>query len=382
MRRLIPLSALAAAVACAGLAPPPGGPEDRDPPRIVSRTPDSAQTNVQADRIEVVFDNVIAEPPRRGGSSGLEAYVLVSPDPGDVRVEWHRSRITIEPRGGLRPNTAYRVTILPGITDLRNNATREPISWLFATGAEFPPHQIQGRIFDWTAEAPAGDAVIQARIVAGADTLTYVGASDSVGRFAVGPLPPGTYDVRGFLDANRNRRLDPREKVSQTIQLQASTPSPLELLAIDRDTTPPKINAVDVLDSVTVRVLFDRAIDPVQLLQPALVRVQRADSTELTVREVVTEAQEAAVRRARADSAAATDTTNRPRPAAPPTRPAAATDSAPPRPSLPAPAMGIVLRLEPGSVIAMEQEIRVTARAIRGITGTVLASSQTARRNR
>ena len=34
---------------------------------------------------------------------------------------WRRDRITVRPREGWRPNTMYRVELLPGVSDLRNN---------------------------------------------------------------------------------------------------------------------------------------------------------------------------------------------------------------------------------------------------------------------
>jgi hypothetical protein len=268
---------------CASMSVPPGGPEDRDAPRVVSVTPDSGATGVTARSISVQFDEVIAEPPRSGGASGLRQFVLISPVPEDMDVAWRRSRIVVEPQGGFRQGTAYQVTLLPGLADLRGNRLTTPYSWTFATGANVPTGRVTGQIFDWQTEMVAPGAIVFAiSRVSERDSIVYVGAADSVGRFSVGPLPPGQYDVVGFVDANGNRRRDAREKWSGVVQASAEdSPAPIELLAIERDTVAPAIIGLQFLDSVSIQVSFDRPIDPVQTLQPVLVRIQRADSTEI-----------------------------------------------------------------------------------------------------
>ncbi len=398
MRRLILASVLT--LGCASMAMPPGGPVRRLPAQVLAHTPDTNATSVTDKVITVQFDEVISEPPRAGGSSGgLAPYVLLSPTSGDLKVDWHRDRITIVPGHGFRPNTSYNVTLLPGITDLRGHQTLTPSSWKFATGPTFAPFHVDGRIFDWVAEQPAPLAIIQ--VVAHPtpkDTIVYTGVSDSLGLFSVGPLGAGEYEVRGFIDLNSNRRRDSTEKWSGVIPIRVDSAAlPLELLAIERDTLPPDISNVEVIDSMSIRVHFNRPLDPFQQLQPALIRIQRADSSELMVSDVVSEVQDNArrtalalavadsINRARADSVARA---NPGRPPAPPPSaaqpvpivPPTPARPPPPKPRSPAPISTIVIRLAANNFIAREEIVRITARGFRSVMGVSKTTSTTAKR--
>ena len=150
MRRLI---ALVLVGGCASAGAPPGGPERKTPPEIVSISPDSGQINVKIKSAEFRFDEVVSDRPS-SSATGLDQLFLVSPRNGTAVVSWHRTRINVRPRNGFRPNTAYRITMLPGLVDLRGNVRKDTRTILFSTGATFPAYSILGRVFDWAAERP------------------------------------------------------------------------------------------------------------------------------------------------------------------------------------------------------------------------------------
>jgi hypothetical protein len=389
----------AVALACASMGPPPGGPEDKDPPRIVALSPDTNARAVTSREISITFDEVIQEPARMGGRSSLERMLIISPDPGDLDIEWHRNRLTIAPKRGFRANTAYRVTLLPGISDLVNHPTTSKTSWVFATGDSVPRFRLSGRVFDWMAERPAPGALVRAAMADpnGGDSVVYWAVVDSVGAFDIEPLENSAFAVRGFIDANGNRRLDAREKESGVKAVRSAIGTdPLELLLVERDTAPPKIASIDILDSVSIQLNFDKPIDPFLPLQPVLVQVLRPDSSELVVTEVVQRAEDQSRRRAAAASAAAdsaairaaTDSTGArgqpppgggrgaPPPAAPPR------ESTAPRPSAAPPFLSIVATLATSNPIARDQEVWVTARGLRGVAGTARPHTMTIKRPR
>jgi hypothetical protein len=113
---------------------------------------------------EFQFDEVISEggTPNRGeGNGGLEKLVILSPTNRVPEVSWKRSRITVRPKEGWRPNRVYRVQLLPGVTDLRNNRSTEGAVLTFSTGAPKPQLTLQGQLVDWnTARPPANGLVI------------------------------------------------------------------------------------------------------------------------------------------------------------------------------------------------------------------------------
>src|ERR1043166_7680331 len=256
------MTVLLLASGCASVAPPPGGPEDHAPPEIIAISIDTNAINVKATKIDVAFDEVIGEHPvgvgATTGSSGaptLESVVQFSPRTGGVKVGWKRDRITIEPRQGFKPNTAYRLTLLPGIADILGNVRRAPASITFSTGPTIPGFSIPGRVFDWETGAVARNGIVEATANYGTkDSVTWIAFTDSSGAFDVGPLGPGTYHVRGFIDADNNQALGVVEKWdSVTVTLSNARPT-LELLAIQRDTAAPGIQRVEVGDSGFVRI--------------------------------------------------------------------------------------------------------------------------------
>lgn len=360
-RRLIAASIFVAA--CASAGPPPGGPEDQRPPRLVRVTPDTNAVNVGARAATFYFDETIND--RGAGQTDVSGLFIVSPSDGSPRVSYHRSRIEVRPRHGFRPNTAYTITLLPGLADLRGNSMKSGASVVFSTGATIPTLRITGTVFDWVAERPAPQALVEAVTP---DSVVYLAQSDSVGRFSIGPLAPGTYLVRGTIDQNNNRTQD-RTEAWDSVRVTAPQPAPVELLTAPRDTLAARLSTVSLVDSVTLRLSFDRLLDPTQQLPVANFRVAGADSVPIALTTTRTPQQETAEQRARTQQAAdsvrrADSLAGRPRPVQPPS-PAAAADSAP-KPSRPAPFTAITLGL--ARPLAPNTSYRVTVRTVRALS--------------
>jgi len=300
-RWLCTLASAAVAVGCAnrGGLGPPGGPVDTTRPRVIRVTPESGSVSQRAGAVQFSFSRVVTDNPARGQ---LDQYFLISPSDGLPRVNWHRDRIDVRPRHGFRPNTAYSVTLLPGLADVRGNQMKESAVTVFSTGATFPRFGILGTIFDWAAERPAGGALVEA--ISRPDSVVYLAAADSLGQYAIGPFGAGRYTLLGFVDRNNNRVLDPGEIFDSMTVAITNTRQSIELLAINRDTIPPRMTAVSRDDSATLRVTFDRPLDPEMPLTPALFRLQHTDSTEVQIAAVLGA-------KAAADSAARRDSTRR-----------------------------------------------------------------------
>jgi hypothetical protein len=389
VRRLAPpLARLAAAAvtaavgACASMAAPPGGPEDRDPAEVVLIVPESGLFNFKRRVVEIRFNEVISD--RGTGAAALGQLVLISPRDGAPRVSYRRDAIAVRPRAGWRPNTTYTVTLLPGVTDLRGNTSKESRTIVFSTGGAISPFTLRGRVFDWMAERPAPGAWIEA---ISRDSVVYVTIADSTGAFTVGPLLAGGYTLKAFIDQNNNRAFDRGESWDSTL-VQTSRPgveTSFELLTAPRDTTPPRIAGIALMDSVTLSVDFDRPLDARQTIAPGLFTVTRADSTAVPVREAMPRREfdrREAERLARADTARA-DTARADTSRADPgraARPALArpqlvrSGEGPPKPSVPAPPRQVVVRV--GTPLAPGASYRVTASGVRNLLGRSGASSR------
>ncbi len=296
MRYLILLLALAA---CAQQGFPPGGPPDKVPPTLRATTPDSNGRNVSVKEVSLQYDEVISERP--AGSSTLDALVLISPRDGAPRVGWHRSRLTIRGHKDWRPNTTYSVTVLPGISDLRGNASKEVVNLVFSTGPEIARASISGVVFDWPAGHLAPRALVKA--VSHPDSIVYIAQADSVGHFRLTHLPPGSFTLYGWEDANNNQDLDIHElwdSASVTLKDTART----ELLSFIHDSIGPHVVTVEVRDSLTLHATFDKPVDPAQPLDTMHFTLHAADSSLVRIASIVNSRD---VDKKRADSVAHAD---------------------------------------------------------------------------
>ena len=279
MRRLILLVAL---VACAQQGFPPGGPPDKDPPKLLKTTPDSNARNVTSKEVNFQYDEVLSERP--GGASSLDALVLISPRDGAPRVGWHRTRISVRGHKDWKPNTTYVIDVLPGISDLRGNADKLGYHLVFSTGPEIAGASISGVVFDWPAGHPAPNALVEA--VSHPDSTIYIDRADSLGRFTISHMPAGSFTVIGWIDANSNHDLDPHElQDSATVTLKDT--ARVELLAFIHDSIGPHVVTVEVRDSLTLHASFDKPVDPVQALDSTHIMLRAADSSLISTKAIV-----------------------------------------------------------------------------------------------
>ncbi len=270
-------AAAAIAAACAGTIPPPGGPTRKEPAIILSFSPETSAVNVHPKAAVIQFDEVVSERGGGSGSNNLSSLFLISPRTGDPDVAWHRAHISIRPKHGFRPNTVYTITMLPGLADLHNNVRKNGAVLTFSTGPTIPATVVRGRVFDWMTGQVAPRAFVQA-IVRKDTSVVYVTVADSNGAFVLRHLPPDSYLVRGFVDANNNHMLD-RIEIWDSTAVNLVDSAQVEFLAFLHDTLGPRISEVAVTDSVTIRVTFDRGVDTSQVITPSLFAIKTKDSS-------------------------------------------------------------------------------------------------------
>jgi hypothetical protein len=363
LRRLI--AVLLIGLSCASPGMPPGGPPDAAAPQIVKIAPDSGKVGVKPKEVLFQFDEVVSE--RSPGATTLGDLFLISPRDGVPQASWHRDVIGVRPAHGWRSNTPYTVIMLRGLADLRGNVRNTGASTFFSTGPSIPATRIVGAVFDWVAGMPAAGALVESFVPP--DTLhPFVALVDSTGTFAIEHVPPGRYVLRAYIDRNKNLSVDASEPWDSTgITLADSVRS--TLLIFVHDTVPPRLRDVSLADSVTVRVAFDKPIDPAQTLGVANFRVVGPDSAAVPIVSV---------------SLPAADTTPKPAAAAPrPARgarpPAAARDTTPPvvKPVMPRPSppSEVVIKLQ--RTLTPKVVYRVRALGIRGLLGKVGDSERT-----
>jgi len=127
---------------CAKMGFPPGGPEDKTPPRIVASVPEVGETQVNPGTlVQVIFSEYIK--PLNAADA-----IFISPYPGDdVKYTIRGKKITVRFDQSLRENKTYVITFGTGIRDYRNNALKETFTLAFSTGDSLDKGEIAGRIF-------------------------------------------------------------------------------------------------------------------------------------------------------------------------------------------------------------------------------------------
>jgi hypothetical protein len=266
-------------LACASPGMPPGGPPDVAAPQIVAIIPDSGTVGVSPKEVIFRFDEVVSERPP--AATTLADLFLISPRDGTPDVGWHRSAISVRPSHGWRPNTPYTVILLKGIADLRGNVRNTGATTFFSTGKTLPRTRVAGHVFDWVTGTPANGALVESFVKP--DSLhPYIALTDSNGAFSIEHLPPARYTVRAYLDRNKNFGIDPSEPWD-SVAINLADSATATLLIFAHDSVPPRIRDVSAIDSVSLRVGFDRPVDPSQTLTVANFVVMGPDSVPVPI---------------------------------------------------------------------------------------------------
>lgn len=283
--RAAALVALGIAAACARIGAPEGGPADKAPPVLLGTVPESTVVApaFKGDA-EFRFNEIVSEgtAPNFGlGTGDLEKLVILSPSPNVPSVSWKRSRIAVHPKEGWQKNRVYRIELLPGIGDLRNNRAKGGRVITFTTGAPAPTRTLVGRVVDWGTQRGMALGLVEAMLLP--DSLRYRTLADSTGRFQFGPLPAGDYVVAGVSDQNRNNKFDPRENFD-TVRVLAGRDTVGELWTFKHDSAGPRMQTLAKGDSLSITVSFNQQLDPYQRVPADSVRVRLLpDSSDLGV---------------------------------------------------------------------------------------------------
>ncbi|HSG06826.1 MAG TPA: Ig-like domain-containing protein [Longimicrobiales bacterium] len=249
--------------ACARQGSPPGGPEDRRPPVVVTTSPEPFEVLTEPFRgpVRFRFDERVSE---RVSGGTLDDAVLVSPRTGAVRARHGRQDISVDIAGGFKPGLVYRVTLQPVIRDLFNNQMRDPFEFVFSTGGEFTASAVAGLVWDRTTGEGIRDLdVLAVAVNEEGDSTVYVARTDTGGVYVLRYLPPSRYTLVAFEDRNQNDVVDRMEvQGSRGLLLSGADTAIVPIGVLQPDTTPARLTRATPLDSLTLLLAFDDYIDP------------------------------------------------------------------------------------------------------------------------
>ncbi len=202
------LIALCLLWSCAKMAAPPGGPEDKIGPFVVSHDPSADATNV-ARRLVARIE--FSEPVNR---TSVESSLFLSPDPRQrLRYRWRGNVLELIYLDPLDENRTYVITVGAQAKDIRGNPAGQPSTIAFSTG----PQIDRGRIDGWVSvtESPTAISAWAYQLIG--DTIVdpaqraadYQAEPDQTGRFRFAYMRTGRYRVFAVRDRDFNGLWNP-----------------------------------------------------------------------------------------------------------------------------------------------------------------------------
>lgn len=259
---------------CARQVAPPGGPEDKTPPRILSVSPRPDSTRVGRDtRLLFMFSEKVDRKSFQDALFISPSPNLSSPDEEAFRFKWRGREVEVSFTDSLRAQRTYVVTLGTDVRDLRNNRMAGAFTFAFATGDSLDRGEINGRVF---AAKPSGILILAYIIENGrepnpakdvADYFTQIGES---GEFKLSALAPGKYRVFALGDRDGDRlHLRGEETLgvpTHDIELRhaasSATNAPLSFRLVLEDTLRPMLAAVSALSRNQLEWRFEEAVAP------------------------------------------------------------------------------------------------------------------------
>ena len=192
-------------MACARQMPPPGGPLDKTPPRVIDTVPADDSVRVGLDTpIRIRFSEAMD---RRS----VERALFISPQGAEeFDFKWRGDVLEVRLPDGLQADRTYLVTVGQESTDEWRNRMRASYSFGFATGDRLNRGELNGRVLKSKEERGqvfvwAYDLSVVTAPDPGSDRPTYVTQPDETGHFVLPRLGSGNYRIFAFDDQNNDR---------------------------------------------------------------------------------------------------------------------------------------------------------------------------------
>jgi uncharacterized protein (DUF2141 family) len=264
---LLPLLILA--LSCATISSPTGGPQDEDPPILISSRPDSAQRNFQGRDIQLTFNELLKlENPKE--------EIIITPSLGKrTKFILKDERVTIEPELPFRENTTYTISFREGIQDATEGNAPEDLRLAFSTGPDLDTLSISGTIRDALKEAIPENITVA---LYEADTFDifqhtpdyFTKSKKKDGTFRITNLKPGNYRIYAFDDKNKNLKVESQSEAfgfsSQPISLQNNAQN-ITIAMARVDSRPLKLTSVRTMADInTLR--FNKPVSSYKITPP------------------------------------------------------------------------------------------------------------------
>ena len=259
--------------------PPPGGPLDKTPPRVIDTVPADDSVRVGLDTpIRIRFSEAMD---RRS----VERALFVSPQGAEeFGFKWRGDVLEIRLPDGLQADRTYLVTVGQESADEWRNRMRASYSFGFATGDRLNRGELNGRVLKSKEERGqvfvwAYDLSVVTVPDPGRDRPTYVTQPDETGHFVLPRLGAGNYRIFAFGDQNNDRTYSSGDLLALPpgdVALSDEGRVRLgDLKFAVRDTSAPALVAARTPDQQHILMRFDEPV-----------RVSGVEITDLSVMEI------------------------------------------------------------------------------------------------
>ncbi|MCX6640802.1 MAG: Ig-like domain-containing protein [bacterium] len=248
---------------CAKQGYPPGGPEDRTGPQVISGYPEPGSVSVPLDVRPWIELN---EYPNR---TTLANQVFISPEPeAGYTVKVKGKRVEVRFDGKLPENRTIMVTFSSGVSDLYGNKMSAPYVVAFSTGEAIDQGRISGRVagidnasstWIWAyplSEFPEPDPR--------KDKAPFAAQPDQLGNYELSYLPVGDYRLFAVGDLRRDRLWDSSKEpigfASRDAKADTGQSGAINIKLGICDLDPPKLRVIEAPNRQLVRLSFNEPI--------------------------------------------------------------------------------------------------------------------------
>ena len=197
---------------CANQTTPTGGPEDKDPPILISSDPENGEVNFTGRTLSLRFNEYIKE-------EKLKEQLIISPsieNPYTTKI--NRQIIELEFENELDSATTFTFNFREGIRDITEDNPAEDLILTFSTGEFIDSLNLEGKAFELLSGKQKNDWI--AGLYLPSDTLNpynskprYFTKTDSTGSFSLRNLTPGIYELYVWEDKNSNLQINSFDEI-------------------------------------------------------------------------------------------------------------------------------------------------------------------------
>ena len=244
---LILLTVCVLCISCAKQSSPMGGPQDEDPPKLISSTPADQSTSISPEKIVLTFDEYV-------GLENANKGVVITPKINKDLVEFTalKNTITVLLKQELEDSTTYVFDFQKSVVDISERNPAEKLKLVFSTGTQIDSLSLSGSLrFPYSEQSEDYRNVLVGiyPLNDSTDVFTappyYLAQVDTMGNFNLSNLKAGSYRAYAWRDNNGNLKAESKSEeydfLPDTIHLNPSSIDSAFFNLSKADLTPIKI---------------------------------------------------------------------------------------------------------------------------------------------